>query len=171
MTSLEILEMAAMIENKTSDIYGMLHEKLAYDAEVAKLFEALALEEEGHAGFLEAKIKMLKIRPDAFGTANVDGSLLEDTFREMERLEAHIRDDEISVEEAIRIALRIERHMVEEKYNDLIKIAEPSLQKIFRSLTEKDDHLRRIESAAEKKGILVSSLKGGTEWAKKNART
>ena len=108
MTSLEIIEMAAMIENKTSDIYNLLYERFEENKDLAQLFESLALEEDGHAGFLEAKIKMLKIKPDAFGSAKVDGSLLEDTFREIELLETHIRNNDISTEEAINISMQIE---------------------------------------------------------------
>lgn len=158
MTSLEILEMAAMIENKTSDIYNLLYERFEENEAVAKLFESLALEEDGHAGFLEAKIKMLKIKPDAFGNAKVDGSLLEDTFQEIERLEAHIRNNTISIQEAITLSMRIETHMVEKKYNSLIEIVEPSLQKIFRNLTETDNHINKIRSAAERFGIPVDEL-------------
>ena len=158
MTSLEILEMAAMIENKTSDIYNLLYERFEEKEDVAHLFESLAMEEEGHAGFLEAKIKMLKIKPDAFGNATVDGSLLEDTFWEIERLEAHIRNKTISIQEAITISMQIETHMVEEKYNSLIEIVEPSLQKIFKNLTEKDNHIKKIRSAAERFGIRVDEL-------------
>ncbi len=160
MNSLEILEMAAMIENKTSDIYTLLHERFQEEVEVARLFESLALEEEGHAGFLEAKIKMLKIKPDAFGTANVDGKLLEETFAEVERIERHIRDNPVTLQEAISLSLKIETQMVEEKYNALIEVAEPSLKKIFKSLTEKDNHIQKIMTAAKKLGVVIDSDRG-----------
>lgn len=156
MNTLEVLEIAVMIENKISDIYTLLHEQFLDNVAVAKLFDTMSMEEDSHAGYLEAKIKMLKIKPDAFGSANIDALLLEDTFSEVEKIEKYISENAITLEEAISISLKIETQMVEKKYNDLIEVAEPELQKIFRSLTENDDHIKKIAVAAKKMGIKVS---------------
>ncbi len=156
MNALNVLETAARIERKVADIYAIFNERFKEESEAALLWESLVMEEEAHAGFLDAKIRMLKVRPETFGDVAVDGEMLEDSLKKVEALEAYVSENDIGLEEAVRIALNIEQDMVEKKYNKLVEIGEPELKKIFDHLTKEDDHVEKLVRAAKRLGICLN---------------
>lgn len=155
----EILGLAAKIERKAAEIYRLLHSRFKEDNTAAYLWYSLALEEEGHAEFIEAEMKMLKTVPDAFGEATVEVAPLLESLKKMEDAVNQIRENPVTLERALCIAMQIEEDMVEKKYADLIQIVSPSLKRVFEELTDMSDHVERLDSAAAKMGLKCRSEK------------
>lgn len=155
MNALDVLETAAKIERKIADIYFIFNERFKEELEVAEMWASLVMEEEAHAGFLDAKIKMLKIKPETFGDVVIDGEILEDSLKKVEGLEIYVSENDVDLEEAINIALNIEQDMVEKRYNKLVEIGNVELKKIFDHLTKGDDHVERLVLAARKLKVCL----------------
>ncbi len=149
----EILGIAVKIERKAAEIYRLLYSRFKEDDMARYLWYSLALEEDGHAEFIEAEMKMLKTVPDAFGEVAVEAAPLLASLKMMEDAANYIRENPVTLEKAICLALQIEEDMVEKKYSDLIVIMSPSLKRIFEDLTKMSDHVERLDSAARKMGI------------------
>lgn len=149
----EILTIAVKIERAAAEIYRLLYDRFKEDNMAAYLWHSLALEEEGHAEFIEAEMKMLMTAPDAFGEVTVDAAPLLASLKMMEDAATHIRENPVTLEKAVCLALQIEEDMVEKKYGDLIEIVSPSLKKVFEELTRMSDHVARLGSAASKLGL------------------
>ena len=155
MTNEAILEQAVKIERAAASIYHLLHEKFRGDHIGEVLFYAMALDEEWHASFIEAEIKMMKTVPHAFGEAGVDPSLMEETLNRMKTMESFIRQNNISIEKAVTTALEIEEDVVEKRYMELMEIVSPSLKKIFSELVNMSisEHMERLRAAAKRLGL------------------
>ncbi len=153
MNAEEILVLAVKIERKAAEIYRLLYSRFREDNMNGYLWYSLALEEDGHAEFIEAEMKMLKTVPDAFGEVTVEAAPLLASLKMMEEAETHIRENPVALDKAICLALQIEEDMVEKKYADLVNILSPSLKRIFEELTEMSDHVERLDSAARKLGL------------------
>lgn len=149
----EVLGIAVKIERKAAEVYRLLYDRFREDNMAGYLWYSLALEEDGHADFIEAEMKMLKTVPDAFGEVTVEAAPLLASLKMMEDAASHIRENPVTLEKAVCLALQIEENMVEKKYADLIEIVSPSLKRIFQELTKMSDHAERLETVARKLGL------------------
>lgn len=153
MNAEEILSLAVKIERTAAEIYRLMYDRFREDSVAGYLWYSLALEEEGHAQFIEAEMKMLKTVPDAFGEMTVDSASLLASLKMMEDAVIHIRENPVTLEKAVCLALQIEEDMVEKKYGDLIEIVSPFLRRIFEELTKMSDHVERLDAVARKMGL------------------
>ena len=149
----ELLNLAANIERKAAEIYRLLHARFKEDNAAGYLWYSLALEEDGHADFIEAEMRMLRTVPDAFGEVTVEVAPLLASLKMMEDAATLIRENPVTLEKAVCIALQIEEDMVEKKYGDLIKIVSPSLKRIFEELTNSSHHVEMLNTYAGKVGL------------------
>lgn len=163
MSSLDTLKLAAKIERKIAEIYRLFYDMFKEEKMAAHLWESLIDEEEAHAGFLDAKIRMLKVEPDTFGPAATEMTILEETVQRMEELESYVRNNPVDLPEAIDIALKIERELVEKRYNKLVEIADPSLKRIFADLTKSDGHVEKLVIAARQFGVKGGKVRASVE--------
>ncbi len=155
MNTEEILKLAAIVERRVAAIYRKLYGRFKDNELCGYLWHTLAVEEEGHAEFLDAELKMLKTVPDAFGATRIDEAPLKDSIELLDRIEERIDAEELDIKEAIRLAMEIERDMVERKYADIVEVAAPALKKVFKELTKGSDHVERLTIAAKKLGVEV----------------
>lgn len=148
-----LLETAVQIERKAGAIYRHFHTRFQGDKMTGYLWHSLAVEEEGHAEFIEAEIKMFEKVPSAFGEITLTISELHATLKTMEEIEARVAVEEISLKDAVCISLKIERELVEAKYNRIIDVSSPGLKRIFSKLTNESDHHEKIAIVASKLGV------------------
>lgn len=153
MSEVELLELAVRIERRVATIYRRFYAFFHEDQMSGYLWHTLALEEDGHADFIEAELKMIKTVPQAFGDVKCDIEPLNKTLEKLDAIEKRILEEELTMKDAISIALDIEQEMVEKKYSDLIDVSSKPLKKIFEQLTEGTDHLEKIALVAKKLGI------------------
>lgn len=153
MTPLEILDIAGRIERKIADIYDLFSKEFSADKEASAFWETLVGEEEAHAGFIDAEIKMLKLKPELFGDKRIDGGILKDTLKEMAAMEEGLREGGFDMGAALSIALKIETELVEKRYNRLIEICDSELKRIFDNLTKSDNHVEKVVKMAKRYGV------------------
>jgi len=155
MNTLEVLNIAAKIERKIAAIYDIFRKEFKDERQISSFWETLVNEEEAHAGFLDAKSVMVRLKPDIFGDTVVDSEILEQSLSEMEDLEKKMINGVTDFSAALSIALKIETEVVEKRYNKLIEIGDPVIKKIFADLTKKHDHVERIVLVANELGVKV----------------
>ena len=153
MTPLEILDLAGRIERKIADIYDFFRKEFSGDEEIAAFWDVLVNEEEAHAGFIDAEIRMLKVKPEIFGHARVEGSILEETLEEMLAMEESLRTGKVDMAVALKTALKIETELVEKRYNRLVEIGDTQLKRIFDNLTKADNHVEKVVKMAKCFGV------------------
>jgi hypothetical protein len=156
MTPLEILDFASLIERKIADIYNLFRKEFRADKEASAFWEALVNEEEAHAGFIDAEIRMLKLKPELFGYKRVDGEILKDTLKEMMEMEEDLREGGFDMGVALSMALKIETELVEKRYNRLVEICDHELKRIFDNLTKSDNHVEKLVKMAKRFGVKTA---------------
>ncbi len=156
MTPFEILDLTGRIERKIADIYDFFRKEFQADEEAAEFWETLVYEEEAHAGFVDAEIRMLTVKPEIFGDAQVDGRILEETLREMQAMEEGLREGEVDMRTALSVALKIETELVEKRYNRLVEIGDPEIKRIFDNLTKADNHVEKVVKMAKRFGVKAA---------------
>jgi len=157
MAPLEILDLAGRIERKIADIYDLFRKEFSADEEAAAFWEALVNEEEAHAGFIEAEMRMIKVKPELFGYARVDGEILKDTLKEITAMEADLHGGGFDMGAALSMALKIETELVEKRYNRLVMICDHELKRIFDHLTKSDKHVERVVKMARRFGVETTA--------------
>ncbi|MBE9536790.1 MAG: hypothetical protein IMF07_06370 [Proteobacteria bacterium] len=156
MTPLEILDLAGRIERKIADIYNLFRKEFSADEEASAFWEALVNEEETHAGFIDAEIRMLRLKPEIFGCARVDGGILKDTLKEMTAMEENLLEGGFDMGAALSMAIKIETELVEKRYNRLVEICDPQLKRIFNHLTKSDNHVEKVVKMAKRFGVKTA---------------
>ena len=153
----QVLKCAIEVELKASELYKIFRERFA-DNEMAKyLWNSFALEEEGHADFLKSELKMIKTAPSSFGAeATVDLSIFEDAIKTIDGFIDRATNEDITMKDAMCMALKLESMMVEEGYGEVAEIFSPGLKKVFVEITEKSKHLDKLRSAATALGVKFS---------------
>ena len=153
MTPFEVLDITSRIERKIADIYDFFRKEFRDDEELAAFWEELVNEEEAHAGFVDAEIRMLAVKPGIFGEARVDGQVLKETLEDMIALEQEFTPGETDMASALRAALKIETELVEKRYNKLLEIGDPEIRRIFDNLTKADNHVEKLVKMAKRFGV------------------
>jgi len=157
MTPLEILDLAGRIERKIADIYDLFRKEFSADEDAVAFWETLVSEEEAHAGFIDAEMRMLKVKPELFGDARVDGGILKDTLKEITVMEEALREGGFDMGAALSMALKIETELVEKRYNRLVEICDHELKRIFDHLTKSDRHVEKVVNMAKRFGVETAA--------------
>lgn len=151
----ELLDLAGKIERKMADIYRFFDRQFKNNDLTLSLWEDMAAEEDAHAGFLDAKFKMLMLSPDSFGLPKVEADEIEECYEKLKDLEKGLLDNPPELKEALEFALNMELELVEKSYHKLIDIGDPDIKKIFNELTRGDHHLERLVITANKLGVKI----------------
>ena len=158
MNKAELLDLAGKIERKMADIYRFFDQHFKDNDLSASLWADMATEEDSHAGFLDAKFKMVMISPDSFGLPKVETDEIETCYEKLKALETNLRDNPPGLKEAVAFALSMELELVEKSYNKLIHIGDPAIKRIFDELTRADHHMEQLVIAAKKLGVKIKPL-------------
>ncbi|MCK5237069.1 MAG: hypothetical protein KAR06_08795 [Deltaproteobacteria bacterium] len=153
MTEFKILRTAVKLERQVAAIYYRFNDLFKDDLLLGHVWHSLATEEEAHADFIEAEIKMSEKVPDVFGDTTIEMGDLQESLKKLAEIERSITN-ETTLKEAIKIAIDIERDLVERQYDSIIEVVSPGLKKIFKELTSNSDHLEKLNIAARKLGII-----------------
>lgn len=156
MNKAELLDLAGKIERKMADIYRFFDHQFKDNESSASLWADMAAEEDAHAGFLDAKFKMVMISPDSFGLPKVETDEIGECYEKLKDLERNLRDNPPELKEAVAFALSMELELVEKSYTKLIHIGDPAIKKIFDELTRGDHHMEQLVKAAKKLGVKIS---------------
>lgn len=157
MNKAELLDLAGKIERKMADIYRFFDHQFKGNEFSLSLWEDMAAEEDAHAGFLDAKFKMVMISPDSFGLPKVETDEIESCYEKLKELEKDLHHNPPELKDAIAFSLEMELELVEKSYNKLIHIGDPALRKIFDELTRGDHHLEKLVKVAKKMGVTIRS--------------
>lgn len=153
----EVLTCAIEVELKASELYKIFRERFAENDVAKYLWNSFALEEEAHADFLRSELKMIKTAPSSFGLeANVDLSSLKYAADTIDGFIERATNEDITLKDAMCMALRLESMMVEKEYGEVAEIFSPGLKKVFAEITEKSKHLDKLRSAAKALGVKCS---------------
>lgn len=158
MNRAELLDLAGKIERKMADIYRFFDRHFKDNELTSSLWENMAAEEDAHAGFLDAKFKMIMLSPDSFGLPKVETDEIEACYEKLKDLETNLRDNPPVLKEAVAFALSMELELVEKSYNKLIDIGDPAIKRIFDELTRADHHMEQLVIIAKKLGVKIKSL-------------
>ena len=157
MNKAELLDLAGKIERKMADIYRFFDQQFKGNDLSSSLWEEMAAEEDAHAGFLDAKFKMVMISPDSFGLPKVETNEIEECYEKLKKLEMELQDNPPELKEAVSLALSMELELVEKSYTKLIHIGDPTIKKIFDELTKGDHHMEKLVKVAKKLGVKIKS--------------
>ena len=149
----ELIKLAVVIEHKVGDLYRKFHERFVDDKITEYLWHSLSVEEDGHASFLEAELKMLDNVPSAFGDVKVSLGEMEKTLERVVEIEKTVAEKDPDMKEAVCIAIKLESEIVENQYSKLLEISSPALKKIFSEITGETDHKEKLLTVAKKLGI------------------
>ncbi len=158
MNKAELLDLAGKIERKMADIYRFFDHQFKGNELTSSLWGNMAEEEDSHAGFLDAKFKMIMLSPDSFGLPKVETDEIEACYEKLKDMESNLRDNPLELKEAVAFALSMELELVEKSYNKLIDIGDPTIKKIFDELTKGDQHMEKLVKIAKKLGVKIKSL-------------
>ena len=158
MNRAELLDLAGKIERKMADIYRFFDQQFKGNELTSSLWGNMAEEEDSHAGFLDAKFKMIMLSPDSFGLPKVETDEIEACYEKLKDLETNLRDNPPVLKEAVAFALSMELELVEKSYNKLIDIGDPAIKRIFDELTRADHHMEQLVIIAKKLGVKIKSL-------------
>ena len=155
MNNAEILDLAGRIERKMADIYRFFAECFSHDENYSSLWKGMAEEEDAHAGFLDAKFRMVMLSPQSFGLSIMDKEDIEETYDRLVEMEKTIRKGPLRIQDAVRMALQMELELVEKSYNKLVDTGDPVIRRIFDELTRGDHHLEKLAATAARLGVKI----------------
>ena len=143
------------LERAIADLYARWSDVYEADREAAFLWAKMANEEKGHASLVDYERRVVQKNPKMSG--EVDISLAEvESATEVARSCLHRQP--LSLEDAVRFAFDLETSAAESHYRNAIKLSHPELQRLLDSLgTEDRQHLDRLKSFAEKRGISLKA--------------
>jgi rubrerythrin len=155
MNRAELLDLAGKIERKMADIYRFFDRHFKGNELSKSLWADMAEEEDAHAGFLDAKFKMIMLSPDSFGLPKVETDEIEKCYEKLKVLETNLQNNPPELKEALAFAIEMELELVEKSYNKLIHIGDPTIKKIFDELTKGDHHIEQLVIVAKKLGVKI----------------
>jgi len=143
---IEIIERCGDLAGRTARVYRGLAGRFEGDAERVRLWRELALEEEAHADILRREF-------ESFQEQEQSGAFLPEFGERLQRLDAELRQLEAratsayALDDALAIAVALEQADLEDLYDDLVLLGEPT----FKLISE------RIEAALDAKPEFVAA--------------
>lgn len=142
----------AELERVLADLYAWYSEIFTADSDAAFVFFRMSAEEHGHARLIDYQKRLIQRNSSYSFPVNIDLDLIH-TMLNTTRL---ARNPELNptVEEAIRLALRLESCAAESHYKSALQGGDPEIARLFSALGGEDRrHVNRIEELAHSRGI------------------
>ena len=125
----EILQRCAALEGRIAKVYRQLAEQAHADANAARLWRELALEQETHADILQRELR-------TFQEADDSGSFLPEYAARLEQLERTLHGIEErtatihTLDDAFATAVALEQTELEDIYDDVVLQSQPAFKLI-----------------------------------------
>ncbi|MCL4808794.1 MAG: hypothetical protein KJ062_13560 [Thermoanaerobaculia bacterium] len=146
------------LERSIGGLYARWAAAFADDRAAAFLFVRMSNEEKGHASLVDYQRRVVQRNPDLSGNVDVDLGLVEEAIRETRLL----RESAVAprLEDALRIAYRIETSAAESHYRNAVKSAHPELERLLSCLGSEDrEHLERLRGFAGERGVSLEAIR------------
>ena len=147
-----VLRLLEQFESLMHEIYELLGGAFADDSEVSAVFSKLAFEERSHLGEVQFLRRLTRQNTAQFADVDVD---LEAVQREVTQLEkVRCAAPNLSLHEALIIAMEFERGVAEVHSRRAIAEANPDLARLLASLQAGDErHHETLLELARKRGL------------------
>lgn len=131
------------LELKLSELYRHCSRLFSDDTVVASLFKKLSEEEQAHYDLVQYQKRLIRKNKELFRDVTIDvAEITQVTGKADSLLKAH---PPLSVEEAIRSAIEIEKNAAEYHYRTAIQQANPDVAAFLKNLGGYDDgHARSL---------------------------
>jgi rubrerythrin len=147
-----VLRPLEQFETLLQEVYTVLGERFAADAEAAALFGKLSFEERSHVGQVQFLRRLARRNPSHFAEVPVD---LEAINRELQQLE-NVRGavGQLSLHEAVVLASEFESGVAELHSRPAIAKSNPEVASMLRGLRDADlRHYTALVEFAQKRGF------------------
>jgi len=142
------------IESLMAEIYQALAEAHKDDADAARLFGRLALEERSHASQVQYVHRMARQSRQPFAEVDADLVDVRQTLEDLESLSGAVRN--LSLEDALSLVLGLENSAAEAHARPALADAGGEMATLLRGLTHGDaKHVKALADFARSRGIAV----------------
>jgi rubrerythrin len=132
------------LEHSISRLYERFSRDFSNDREASFFFYRLSLDEIAHRDLVKYQLKLVKkSKPDEFAEVDIDIEEIKELTDNIKK--EYLSKDELSIEKAVELALKIESNAAEHHYRQAMKQARPELARLLDSLGRSDkEHLAVI---------------------------
>jgi len=151
MSLLQVFEQAAEMERRLSDVYR----KLSFftpDENLRTDLQRLAEEEVVHAKLIRDAKSYALMNPDLFSAEAITDVKIRGVQLLIGELLADLDKSEVTLPDGLRRVFALEMHCERLHLDALVKVSEPSLQKLFEALANDD------KSHQDRLGRVISGL-------------
>ncbi len=142
------------LERSMADLYAQWGGLFDEDREAAFLFVKMANEERGHAALVDYQRRVIQKNPQLSGEVEIDMGSIQGALAEV--IELRESPSKPSLEEAIRLAYRLETSAAESHYRNALGEMNPELLRLLSCLGGEDRaHLDRLVKFATSRGISL----------------
>lgn len=131
------------LELKLSELYLHFSRLFSDDTAVASLFKKLSEEEQSHYDLVQYQKRLIRKNKELFKDVTIDVAEIRQVIDKADSLQN--ADPPLSVEEAVRSAIEIEKNAAEYHFRTAIQQANPDIAAFLKSLGGYDDgHARSL---------------------------
>jgi len=151
-----LLKHLVEFETAIAGLYDWFSQAFVGDADAEFIFYRLAMEERGHVDLIEFQRRLVRKNPAAFPPVEVD-------FQEIVTLAETVHAARLAaqppgIDEAVRLALRLERSAAEYHYRTAMRESNPEASRLLDSLGKADQfHVTGLREFAARRGIAIPS--------------
>jgi rubrerythrin len=147
------LEILKKLELKVRDLYEYYHNIFKVDKEASACFFELSLEEKSHVDLIDYQLRTVKKNRKMFCDVEFDMQPLSQLIAEIESKASS--KESVSLEDALKFAIRLESDALEFHYKRLIVKSNPAVEELMNRLGTSDkEHSDKLRNIAFKKGCL-----------------
>ena len=152
MNVLRVLRTLEEVELRMARLYRWMSESFADDEEAPGFFFKMSIQERSHANLLRYGRKLATNNPDEFADTDVDLQPVDDLLEEIDRF--CNGSSMPSVEDALRFAVQLESHPLENIHRAVLVTANPDVANMINSLANADEeHIKVLESFASSRQV------------------
>lgn len=149
------LRLCISLEDTCSDLYGALRERFKADREACSLWETLSAQEKEHCAILllvRVYERMKRLPQDPLGDAP---PLVDDTLNQAEALKWRIERGGVPLEDALRMALALEKSTAESYFFEFMDRTADSevLSPLWGMYEDEQTHVQKIQAFMQSRGI------------------
>lgn len=142
------------VEHGLAELYGWFAQRFDHDPVASGMFFRLSLQEQSHVNLVRYGRTLVRRSPKEFRPVPVNGRLIEELRESIETFRGS--QDEPTLEDAVRFALRAEVHAAERIHRSVLVDSNPSLAGVVASLACADrEHAALLEGFARQRGIRL----------------
>ncbi len=158
MLILRVLESLETIETKIADLYELFSKIFAEDAGAASFFYRMSVDETAHANLVRYQRRVVVQNMKLVKEISLDLDAVNAT---LERVISVLSEPPYSLEEALKIALEIEKSLAEAHSLTAVAQAIPDFSRLLSSLSGFDSrHCEVVEDFAASRGFPFEATKG-----------